>query len=122
MCEKNRFEVLIEDIRVLIDDLIEMLPERAVVSQRRIATLEISEISDYADIELLKDMSCKDDPQSRIVVARVLETMWLLAKHEWRWVRSTARAAPMAACRYHLKCRKVTKQEITLQFIWEKSI
>lgn len=35
--EKNRFEILIDDVRVLVDDLIEMLPERVVTSQHKIA-------------------------------------------------------------------------------------
>jgi hypothetical protein len=60
--EKNRFEVLIDDARVLVDALIEMLPERAVTSQRRIATSEVSSINDSAAVELLMDITDEDDP------------------------------------------------------------
>jgi hypothetical protein len=71
--EKNRFEVLIDDVRVLVDDLIEMLPERAVTSQRRIATLEVSSISDSAAIELLMDITDKDDPLLNEVAKETIE-------------------------------------------------
>jgi hypothetical protein len=71
--EKNRFEVLIDDVRVLIDALIEMLPEKAVTSQRRIATVEASSINDPAAVELLIDITGKDDPLLHEAAEEILE-------------------------------------------------
>jgi rubrerythrin len=71
--EKNRFEVLIDDVRVLIDALIEMLPGKAVTSQRRIAALEASLINDPAALQLLVDITDKDDPLLHEVAEEIHE-------------------------------------------------
>jgi hypothetical protein len=71
--EKNRLEVLIDDVRILVDALIDILPETAVASQRRIATWEASSIKDSAAVQLLVDLANKDDPLLHEVAEEILE-------------------------------------------------
>lgn len=71
--EKNRFDHLIDEVRDLVNDLVELLPENAVRLQRNIATIEVSEITDEKAMELLVDVTGDDDTLLQEVAKKAIE-------------------------------------------------